>query len=180
MAIQVRAVFPLIAANLVAQFNALKREVALGLSFPHFDITARTSGEYDAAVATPVQVDGGDPVDLAECIVQANATKVVYGLHVADVLAHKAAPSQLITAPDADDLATLATLCDDMKAMLEAHAGDLTSHVVADDPVALALSGYVTPVDEATAIDAVSLLMNQVNLHILRGLTTPSVELVSP
>jgi hypothetical protein len=177
MALNIRNVPNAVLAALVASTMAFRREqLKAAASKPHYDITATTSGDYQAPVATPAIMSSASASDLPSVIVRANEAKAVLNAHIADEVAHERYGSAIATA-DATDQATANTLLNAIKTAFNAHGASTSYHIVAD-------ATYVVTAANATnlasSIDLANELYTMINGHIQFAPTSPQVVLVAP
>jgi len=170
---------------LVAAVNALIRKlVDEETTFPHYEISGVTVGDYRYPVTTAKLVTLSSTADLPAVKAMANEARTVLVYHLTDANAHKLADTtrlalintttlaELVTA---DSQATTDTFINALSAAYEAHRIDTDLHSHADSTNLYTASSAV---DLASSKLAIGDVKAQTNAHIQLSWTTPSIELV--
>lgn len=179
MAISIRKGSGSVARALVAAYNALRGQIATTATKFHADITASgTSGAWEDLSQTNYTVTAADASDLVTSITLVNSLKLIFNVHFADAVAHKAADdTNKITSADATDLASVETLVNDVKAKYNAHLSQAGVHYNNDGTNSVAT---VNATDQATANALANALKAAFNLHLVSAPSGASLSLVDP
>lgn len=171
--------------GLAIALNALIRKlVDAETTYPHYEVTGVTSGDFRAPSVAALQVVSTSTADLAHVKLMANECRNVLYAHLIDSNAHKlvdsvnAALVSIAALPDlvtADTQGTVDTYLTTMTAAYEAHRtqsgvhshDDSTNLITASGAVDLASSKLLVADDKA-----------KINAHINLSWPTPSIELV--
>lgn len=172
MSSSIRNLVKILAAESVAQFNLLRKDMLLLRAGSVFHADA--SPAITAAVAS----------DLATAIVRGNAAKASYNLHIASVCSastglgcHIAADAtNVVTSPNATDQTSLNTLLNEIKGDYNAHRVLLASHPVAD---ATNVVTSANATDLATSITLVNEIVGDLNGHYAGAFVSQAIVLVS-
>lgn len=114
---------------------------------------------------TNAQIDSADATDEATLVTLVNEIVDVYGLHIADDLAHKVADTDnAVTNADATDAATAATLITEVKGNYNTHRASTTFHANADSTNEVTNADAT---DQATAITLANEVKADINAHVI-------------
>lgn len=166
MALVLRKNGDLDVANLAAQVNLLRKEVATARSQFHVDVTSTQSGPYDNLKVSSLQVTAanGDGTFATLKALCANLISV-YNAHIADAVAHVAADSTntLASSTTPATLGAAQTLLTDMKAKFNAHLTQAGVHVTNDSTNTVSAANATDQTSSDTLANA---LKSSLNAHI--------------
>ncbi len=165
--------------------NAFVRKfVDVETTFPHYEVTGITTGDFSAPVMTALQITSSGTTTLAAVKTMANEARVVLLAHFADANGHIAADTvnaALIDLDALDELVTASTqdetdtFVNALITAYEAHRILTTKHSHADSTNLITATSAV---DLASSKLAVADAKAMTNAHINLSWTTPSIELV--
>lgn len=197
MTISVRKTPDAINFAVASQFNNLMKDVALAGSKAHAAVTSNpTTGDYRAPTSTPLQVTAGNgdgTLATLRTLVQDifdvymgtlgssgnGSTRSVAG-HMSDVLAHKVAETPpAITRPlGTDNLATVQTALNALKADYNTHRVSTTYHYTADSTNTLATADGS---DQASCDTLANAFKIALNAHVKFGpVNALALNLIDP
>ena len=182
MALTVRRNPTSLAFGVATAFNAFMRQfVAAETSYPHYDITSRPSGAYDAPASSPLSIVNSSTADLAAVILMAEEMRLVMLAHFADVLAHKVSDTvdialiAVATVPAATDQGTVNTLLNALSTAYTAHIGSTSYHLGAD---ATNVISAPAATDLASSKVLAADIRTQIIAHVIFAWPTPSLNLI--
>lgn len=133
MALNVRNDTRSLVAALVKAHNDTRRHTALVGALFHADATSKTTGSFDAPVATTIAVASANASSLGTSLTLCNELIALVRQHFGDDTAHKAAHSISLPAIGAAiDLASAITAANLIKASYGTHIASTTYHYAAD------------------------------------------------
>jgi len=177
MAIEARRQQLAMVYAVITAFNSFKRQVTKNLTtYPHADITSRTTGEPANPGTTALTITSANASDLPTVITLANEAKDLFAVHAADAVAHEAADTaNAIAAADASDQSTSNTLLNELKADYNLHLAQSGVHFTNDTTNAISAANAS---DLATSITLANALKTAWNAHVAFALSAPSVKIV--
>lgn len=165
--------------------NAFVRQfVDTETTFPHYEVTGITTGDFSAPVMTALLITSTSTATLAAVKIMANEARVVLLAHLGDANGHKLADATNIALIDLDALDDLTststqdetdTFINALMTAYEAHRILTTVHSHADSTNLITATSAV---DLASSKLAIADVKAMVNAHNNLSWTTPSIELV--
>lgn len=169
----------------VVALNALIRQIVDAEStYPHYEATGVTVGDFSNPSVTTLQVVSSSTADLAAVKTMANECQKVLYAHFTDANAHKLADSTnaaliavttLVPLVTADSQGTTDTFINTLVTAYGAHRTQSGIHSHDDSTNLITAS---TAVDLASSKLVVADVKAQTNAHISLSWPTPSIELV--
>lgn len=168
-----------LATALVKGYNIMKRDLATAASKVHADVTGKApaSGGYDfnSHTQTADIAASATATDLTTAITRATELSAVYGRHIADTLAHKAADATNVNAAATPtDAATLVTYVNALRTAYEAHRASTTYHYTADSTNTFGSACT----DLTTALVLINDEFTKLNAHVQAAPVAPSIQIV--
>lgn len=168
----------------IAHNAFLRKFVDTETTFPHYEVTGITTGDFSAPVTTALLIASSGTTTLAAVKTMANEARTVLVAHLGDTNAHIAADTvnaALIAVTLYADLTTTSTqdetdtFVNALVTAYEAHRILTTKHSHADTTNLITATSAI---DLASSKLAVADVKAQVNAHINLSWSTPSIELV--